>query len=306
MGTGLEITGFSWEGLETFTGLFNAVCLYDGSPKAYSSDSMRQVLEHPSRDPERDIFLATFDGALAGFVHVSAEPRIGRTTASGGVLESFQGHDIEKALLTAAVERAVSLGARVLHVQAGSSDQTAHKLLRSAGFEAAANYWDMRWEAPMPPELGLPDGFTLRPFILGQDEEALTELQNSAFEDTWGFSPNTVREIAASVRLDRCDPAGIVFVQEDSRTAAYCWTTQARNGFGSIGWISMAGARPEYRGKGVGRAAVAAGMAYLKAKSVDGIELEVDAGNVRARELYAKLGFKKTSETLWFERRLDR
>ena len=306
MSAGLEITRFSWESLETLTDLFNAACLFVASPKAYSSDSMRQVLEHPSCAPERDIFLATFNGVPAGFVHVSAELTIGRTIASCGVVESFREQDIERALITAAAEHAMGLGARVLHIQAGSSDPKAQRLLRSAGFEAVASYWNMRWEVGTPPELSLPEGFALRSFILGQDEKALTELQNSAFGDTWGFCPNTGREIAASVRLDRCDPAGIFFVEEDGLAVAYCWTTRARNSFGSIGWISMAGARSEYRGIGVGRAAVTAGMAYLQAESVDGVELEVDAGNVRARELYAKLGFKKTSETLWFEKRLDR
>ena len=304
MGAGIEIDRFSWDSLEAFTGLFNTVCLYDASPKAYSSESIKRILEQPSCAPERDIFLASSEGTLAGFVHVSRELGIGRTVASGGVLESFRDVGIERALITAAVEHATSLGARVLHMQAGSSDGTALRFLRSAGFEAVAHYWNMRWVADTPPELGLPEGFTLRPFILGQDEEALTDLQNLAFGDTWGFCPNTTEETAASVRLDRSDPAGIIFVLESGLTAAYCWTTRAQNRFGSIGWISMAGARPEYRGKGVGRAAVAAGMAYLKAKGVDGVELEVDAGNVRARELYVKLGFTKTSETLWFERRL--
>ena len=133
-----------------------------------------------------------------------------------------------------------------------------------------------------------------------EEEEALTELQNAAFGDTWGFCPNTVEEISASVRLDRSDPRGIILVIENGDPVAYCWTTRA----GNIGWISMAGARPDHRGKGVGRSAVVAGMAYLEDTGVDGVELEVAAENPPARELYLKLGFRKMSETVWYEKRL--
>ena len=39
-------------------------------------------------------------------------------------------------------------------------------------------------------------------------------------------------------------------------------------------------------------------------QGVDGIELEVDAANPSARELYLKLGFKKVGETVWYEKDL--
>ncbi len=305
MSAGTEIRRFSWDGLEAFTGLFNAVFDCEATPSAYSPRLMRERLEDPSCAPERDILLASFDGAPAGFLHVSPELMIDRAVVTGGILDAYRGMGIESSLIAAAVDHAVSLGAGALHVRAPSSDRDAHQALRSAGFETARDYWDMRWEAADAPEIELPKGYTLRPFTLDRDEEALTELQNSAFDGTWGFCPNTVEQISARVRMDRSDPDGIMFILHSGRKAAYCWTTRAQNRFGSIGWISMVGVRPEYRGRGVGKAAVAAGMSYLQAGGVEAVELEVDSQNVAALAAYVKLGFRKTSETLWFERRLD-
>jgi ribosomal protein S18 acetylase RimI-like enzyme len=114
-----------------------------------------------------------------------------------------------------------------------------------------------------------------------------------------------VEEISARVRLERTEPEGIIFVLDDELPIAYCWTSRAKNEFGSIGYISMTGARPEYRGKGIGTAAVKAGMGYLESRGVDRIELEVSAENIAALDLYVNLGFARTKETFWYEKRLS-
>ena len=304
MSSDIEVHRFAWSGLEAFTRLFNAVCGYESTPEEHSADSMREILGQPSSAPQRDVFVISLEGTPVGFLHVSPELRIGRAVASGGVLEAHRGHRVEAALIETGVEHSASLGASVLHMQVSSSDVTTHEALQSAGFESVATYWNMRWEAAAAPEIDLPHGYTLRPFILGRDEDALTDLQNAAFGDTWGFCPNTVDEIAARVRMSRSNPEGILLILDSDIPAAYCWATRSENRSGSIGWISMVGVRPEYRGEGIGRAALATGMTFLRGKGVEGIELEVDSLNVPARKLYDKLGFRKTSETIWFERRL--
>ena len=301
----LEFRRFSWPDLELYTDIFNRVCGHESAPSAHSVDSMRRQLEQPWCDPERNILLAWCDGSPAGFVSIFPELKIGRTVASGGVLERFRGLGLGSGLVAAALDRASDLDATVLHVQAADDDEPFHRLLASSGFERVTTYWSMMWRAGAPRGADLPPGYSFRDFKLGVDEERLTELQNAVFGGTWGFCPNTVKEITARVRLERTDPEGIIFVLDDELPVAYCWTSRAKNEFGSIGYISMAGARPEYRGKGIGTAAVAAGMDYLESRAVDRIELEVSAENVAARDLYVNLGFARTKETFWYEKRLS-
>ena len=305
MASPTKIRGFRWEDLDRFTHLFNEVNEIGNSEKACDPEFMGQLLSLPSLSPENDCYVAEHLGSLVGLVMVTPEPALARTVASGGVLPSYRNQGVGRRLLRKAVERGEALRAAVLHVQAPAEVVEARHLLESEEFRAVKTYWQMRWERAEVPDAPLGQDFSLRPFQLDQDEEALTALQNAAFGQHWGYCPNTVEEISARVRLKRCDPEGIVFVVDGARLAGYNWTIRASTEAGSTGWIAMTGVHPDYRGRGLGTAIVAAGMEYLAGKGVDGVELEVDSDNVPARELYLRLGFSRVNETVWFERRLD-
>ena len=295
---------FHWTDLEAFTHLFNCVNGIAGTEKAHDLEFMRQFLAQPACRPEQDCYLVESSDSLVGFALLAPELPIGRTVASGGVLESHRRQGIGRMLVRRTVQHSQSIGSSVLHIQVPSESVDARHILDSEGFSVVKTYWHMRWEGDESPPLELPPEFALRPFVLGQDEEALTHLQNAAFGQNWGFCPNTVEEISARVRFNRCDPEGIILIVHQGRPAAYNWTLRAANNTGSTGWIGMTGVHPDYRGRRIGRAVVVAGMAYLQAKGVDEIELEVDADNVPARELYLKLGFRVVHKSVWYERGL--
>ena len=301
----IHIRKFRWQDLEQFTNLFNEVNGIADSEKAFDLEFMRQFLSQPSCDPEDNCYLAESQGRLVGFVLIDPELPIGRAVASGGVLESHRNQGMGRKLVRTATERARALKASVLDIEAPSDSGGARRILESEGFRAVKRYWQMRWQRDELPPAGLPRGFSLRSFRLGQDEEGLTQLQNAAFGQSWGFCPNTVEQISARVRFKRCDPEGIMFVLDNSRLSAYNWTMRASGEAGSIGWIAMTGVHPDYRGKGLGRVATVAGMEYLKSKGVDGIELEVDSENVAATSLYLGLGFEQVRQTVWFEKGLE-
>ena len=164
MSSNTEVHRFSWSELEPFTRLFNAVCGYESTPAEHSPDSMRELLEQPSSAPQRDVFVTSLEETPVGFLQVLPELRIGRAVANAGILEPYRGRGIEEDLIEAAVDHSASLGAKVLHVQASSSDASAHEALRSAGFESVANYWNMRWESADIPPASLPERYALRPF----------------------------------------------------------------------------------------------------------------------------------------------
>ena len=298
-----RIRRFLWQDLEQFTLLFNEVNGISNTEKAYDADFMLQFLSQPSCQPEENCFLAESGSSLVGFALIHPELPVGRAVASGGVMRSHRGRGIGRRLVKSAIQHARALDAAVLHVQALSSSADARHILDSEGFRPVRTYWQLRWEGDEVPPMGLPPGFSLRPFVLDRDEAALTQLQNAAFGDAWGFCPNTVEEISARVRLRRSEPEGIIFVLDGDRPSGYNWTMRSSNRAGSIGWIAMTGVHPDYRSRGVGRAVVVTGMEYLKAKGVDGIELEVDSSNRHATELYLDLGFKKVNEAVWYERR---
>ena len=68
----------------------------------------------------------------------------------------------------------------------------------------------------------------------------------------------------------------------------YCVCTLASNGWGEVDSLYVA---PQYRRRGVGRALVTAGMAWLGERGAKPIVVDVLAANDEARRLYERFGF---------------
>ena len=302
MSSSPTVRRFRWEDLNRWTGLFNDINSITHTEKAWDLELAQQFLSQPGCKPEENCFVAELDGSPVGFALIAPELQIGRAVASGGVTERHRNQGIGRSLLEAAIKHVEALGASVLHVQVSSDSAAGRHLLESCGFQVVRTYYDMRWDGDQVPPPEPPPGFGIRSFVQGQDEGALTRLQNAAFGDSWGFCPNTVDEVEARLKFKTCDPAGVLFVADGQRLAGYNWTFNATGPDGSAGWIAMTGVHPDYRRQGIGRAAVLAGMRYLSGVGVRTIELEVDRENVPAVELYEWAGFRQVRQTLWYER----
>ena len=64
-------------------------------------------------------------------------------------------------------------------------------------------------------------------------------------------------------------------------------------------------ADPDYQGKGIGRKALMAGLAYLMKKGVKTASLSVDSKNRSACNLYRSIGFERRARNLWYEREVN-
>ena len=159
----------------------------------------------------------------------------------------------------------------MLHVQAESASASARRLLEACGFQPVRTYYRMTWERESVPAPELPPGFVIRSFGTQGDDEVLTHLQNDVFAGSWGFSPNSVEQIRARLKLKTSDLDGIIFATNRREPAAYNWTLRTAGRARSTGWISMTGVRPDHRERGLGRAVLLAGMQFLKSKGVNRI-----------------------------------
>ena len=66
----------------------------------------------------------------------------------------------------------------------------------------------------------------------------------------------------------------------------------------------MIGLIPDYRGKGLSRSILVAGMESLRSQNVADIGLQVDSSNTPGVRLYTSIGFQKVGELNWLERRI--
>jgi ribosomal protein S18 acetylase RimI-like enzyme len=64
----------------------------------------------------------------------------------------------------------------------------------------------------------------------------------------------------------------------------------------SIGYVTMIGVLPTWRGRGLGRELLRWSVGYLRDRGAQLIELSVEAANDRATELYRRHGFVPTIE----------
>ena len=300
----IPVRPFSWDDLPLWTHLYNRAFGITDTESEFDEPEMRRHLSLPGLDPERDCFIARESGADVGLAILWPELPIRRAVLQMGVSDAQSSQQIEQAFLKAAVERAGGLPVSVLHTQISSEDDAGRRTLHDAGFLPVRQYATMRWSGDTLPDEDLPDGFTLRPFRTGHDTKALKDVQNAAFGDSWGFSPNTVEQIEVRMASKSTTPEGILFVTHGDDIAAYNWTARPAGSSGKLGRIAMTGVHPAYRRMGLSRPTILAGMRWLASRGVEVIELEMDSSNLSAARVYESLGFEKVSDTVWYELRL--
>ncbi len=296
-----SIRPFAWSDLSSWTSLVNDLDGTDGAAAAVPVAYKRLFLSQPAVDAEENCFVAEVADECAGMARVAPEPAIGRAVAEIAVLPRHRRRGVGRQLLDRVMERTGDLGLGVLHIQVSVHSRGGRFLLEDSGFYAVRRYWRLTAgldgiEAPtLPPE------FSIRPFELGRDERTLTDVQNEAFSQSWGFAPNTVEQIAARVRLRPWEPDGILLLEDRGEVCGYNWTHRPSEQDPPSGVIGMTGVRPGHRRRGLGRIIVSAGMAYLRRRGAGAVRLEVDHSNKPARELYLSLGFDLADETVWYE-----
>lgn len=262
----------------------------------------------PRVEPESNLFVAEYQGKLYGYSFAYPELNIGRAVLGVGVDSGFSVAALRIHLIERAVERARELRADSADVAVGAEDMSSRGAIafaeflpvsrtlvlisREPRFDAAARY-------PMP------DGFSLRKATKG-DAELLTSLQNTVFDGSWGYSPNSVDDIEAHFKQEGAGPERVLIAEDaDGHAVAFNWTCIEDQGPSRAGFIQMTGVLAAHRGMGLGIATVAAGVTDLAQKGVDSISLEVIESNVPARRTYSNLGFETQSVVDWYKKTLN-
>jgi len=279
----------------------------DRSGHCTSRETLREYLQRPRYHPESDLFIAETSGKIVGFLSITPEFITRRVLLDCLVHPAHRRKGLAKRLLAQATQRISELPVEIIHVSVPEENSTAREVLSRMGFKVVRQFLEM--SLPLS-ALKLPDmprnEFTLRHLQRGE-EAKLANVQNRSFSDTWGFNPNTPEEIAYSLSLNDATPEDVVLVYDGDRPAGYCWTkingeTSTETG-GRRGRILMFGVDPDYRGRGIGRLALQAGLLYLRDKQVKAVKLTVDSENHAAYSLYKSSGFQVMARSFYYEKR---
>jgi mycothiol synthase len=148
------------------------------------------------------------------------------------------------------------------------------------------------WQMCRPLPVDEPFDLTTRPFEPGRDEEAWLEVNNRAFDwhpEQGGWTAETLRERQAEPWFD---PEGFLLHERDGRLAGFCWTKVHDDETPPVGEIYVVAVDPDFKGTGLGRPLVLAGLDHLSRRRGMAVGmLYVDAANSPAVKLYDDLGF---------------
>jgi mycothiol synthase len=266
-------------------------------------------LGRPNYSPEQDLFIVEMGASIVGYMDITSNLKIGRAILDCFIHPGHRKQGLASRLLGLVMQRSKELGAKVAHINVPKDDVVANSVLPRLDFKFIRRFLELsldvsggRWQDIDK------NGFPCRHLQRGEEDE-LAGIQNRSFADTWGYNPNTVEEIIYLTNLSDCSPEDIILVCDGDKTVGYCWTKLESRADDHLseeqGRVYMLGVDPDYRGRGIGKRVLVAGLSYLISKGVRIVELTADSENRAACALYRSVGFKIRISSLWYEKVVD-
>jgi mycothiol synthase len=233
-----------------------------------------------------------------GVVAIRAEPAPDGAMPARTVLDaSAREAPLAEALVGAAVDLVAAAGGARVRLFVPALATWAVEAARAAGFAPVRTIAHMQLAASVPsPPVRAIDGVAVRSIRPDEDGVVLAAL-NRAWEGTWNFVSITPEMLAEDLRGQR--QGMLLAVDGAERIVATCHglfepDDQNPDG-GPRAWISNLTVDPDYRGRGVARTLLAAGIDYLRQRGATSVTLGVDADDPAPFRLYQSVGFQIAS-----------
>lgn len=302
-----SIKNFSKEYLEEYIRFCCETSAFGLNRKEFVTSFVTKTFKRPQYSPQKDLYLAVCDNQVVGFLDMIPELKIGRMILRAFIHPEHRRLGLATEMFDAAWERAEDLGAKVFHVCLTENQEAGDRLMERWDFVPVRRFFELKKELSDITAIKPPANIELGYFSSGE-EALLAEIQNKCFAGSWGFCPNSPKEIAYYLEYTDCRLEDIhaARLEKDRKVVGYCWTHLLEKGNDdqsqTLARIHMFGVDPDYQGQGLGRALLSKGMHVLKEKGTRCVELTVDKYNRLALFLYKSSGFKKISTSTWYEK----
>ena len=208
---------------------------------------------------------------------------------------------IGRSLVGAALELTAERGLSELTLFVPTHLPASTAFARELGFAYSSSLWLFRLPADRAVSAPvLPPGHVVYSWSRTIDVDAFVAFANAAWEghpSPLHLTPDLARLVA---ELPDFDPDGICFVASaeapDVPIAFSKVELRVDDAGHPSGWIGQIGVLPAERGKGLGRWLLRWGVAYLRERGAEVVELAVEAANDRALGLYRRNGFEPAVE----------
>jgi mycothiol synthase len=186
--------------------------------------------------------------------------------------------------------------------------QDARRLYTSRELVVVRELWQMsrplagEW-SELPDSVELPEGLAVRPFRVGQDEEAWLAVNTRAFKHHAEQGRMTLTDLRERQQEPWFDPQGFLLVEDRTqldadgipRIVAFHWTKVEGSSGPTRGEVYVVGVDPDYQGRGLGVTTTLLGLRHLRARGVQTVTLYVDGDNKAAIATYHRLGFERSA-----------
>lgn len=148
----------------------------------------------------------------------------------------------------------------------------------------------------------LPDGYVIKSFRPGQDEDIWCEVRNAGFAKLKGSETPIVPEMVEKMVLsaEYLEGGMIILFHHDKPVGIVRGSIDEYEDepIMNIGPLAIL---PEYQGKGLGRALLRASLQFAKENNYKRTILSVNGENERAKALYIQEGFKQVEAVTCYE-----
>ncbi|MFP7297174.1 GNAT family N-acetyltransferase [Neobacillus niacini] len=152
------------------------------------------------------------------------------------------------------------------------------------------------------PSAKLPDGYELRPFQQGKDEESWSKVRNAAFATLKGSeTPITTDGVTKLLNDDDYIEGGMMLLFHEGKPVGVIRGADDKYENAPIMNIGPVAVLPEYQGKGLGRILLRAALQFAKEKGYKRSILSVNGENERAKALYIQEGFKQVEAVACYQ-----
>ncbi|MBT3363662.1 MAG: GNAT family N-acetyltransferase [Chloroflexi bacterium] len=272
-----------------------------------SSQIIESQLIKPDFPAQETVLVAEKDGTIIGCLNITPEIAVKRAIINCIVHPNHRRQGVATALINEATKQITDMEATVAATEVLEQNIAAKNLLTKLGFAAIRDFvqlqqaLDTRTTEIANTELNIGH-------LNAGEENILTDLQNHAFAEHWGFSPNTTGQITHWLNQSDSSLKHVIMAFDGDTPVGYCWTNTTPENNPATGKkhgrIHMLGVHSDYRGKGVGRTVLIAGMAFLHDRDIDIVEITADGENKIAIGLYESVGFEKRALSQCYERSL--
>jgi mycothiol synthase len=243
------------------------------------NESVWRDIDHPS--PDSALIFAAGD---TGVAHVARSDTFTPQHWVIGVAATFGRIPVLKAALDHIASHG---GGHVVYWVLGADDADDRELA-PLGFVPTRDLYEMRVPLPLSEAAKLPDGFTVRTFEPGRDEQAWLVVNNRAFKnhpEQGGWIEATLARREADPWFD---PSLFLLAFRADELAGFNWCKVHSP---QLGEIFVIGVDPSAQGTGLGRALAIEGLHRMAARGITTGSLFTAADNAPAVKLYKSLGF---------------